>query len=67
MLLCVVERCPLYGGMICYTVFWDENICQLFRGVRCIQVAFNESSTVANCLFDDLACCQTKQINGVFR
>ena len=42
----VVERCPLYGGVIlCFTVFWDENICPLFGGVRCAKVSVNGGST----------------------
>ena len=43
----VEERCPLYGGVIlCFTVFWDENICPLFGGVRCAEVSVNGGSTV---------------------
>ena len=43
----VVKRCPLYGGVIpCFTVFWDENICPLFGGVRCAEVSVNGGSTV---------------------
>ena len=33
--LSVVDRCPLYGGVIfCHTIFWNENIChcRLFGG-----------------------------------
>ena len=42
----VVERCPLYGGVIlCFTVFWDENNCPLFGGVRCTEVSVNGGST----------------------
>ena len=43
----VVERCPLYGGVIpCFTVLWDENICPLFGGVCCSEVSVNGGSTV---------------------
>ena len=43
----VVERCPLYGGVIlCFTLFWDENICPLFGGVRCAEVSVNGGSSV---------------------
>ena len=43
----VVERCPLYGGVIlCFTIFWDENICPLFGGVRCSEVSVNGGSTI---------------------
>ena len=43
----VVERCPLYGGVtFCHSVFWDENICPLFGGVRCIEMSVNGDSTV---------------------
>ena len=45
----VVERHPLYGGVIlCFTVFLDENICPLFGGVRCAEVSVNGGSTVFN-------------------
>ena len=45
----VIERCPLYGGVIlCFTVFWDENICPLFGGVRCAEVSVNGGSTVVH-------------------
>ena len=49
----VVERCPLYGGVIlCFTVCWDENICPLFGGVRCAEMSVNGGSTVLrNALF----------------
>ena len=47
----VVERCALYGGVIlCFTVFWDENICPLFEGVRCAEVSVNGGSTVVRFL-----------------
>ena len=43
----VVERCPLYGGVVFYdTVFWEENIRPLFGGSRCIEVSVNGSSTL---------------------
>ena len=43
----VVERCPLHGGVtFCDSVFWDDNICPLFGGVRCIEVSVNGGSTV---------------------
>ena len=29
----------------CHSVFWDENICPLFGGVRCIEVSVNGGST----------------------
>ena len=47
----VVERCPLYGGVIlCFTVFWDENICPLFGSVRCAEVSVNGGSIV--CVYE---------------
>ena len=50
----VTERCPLYGCVIlCFTVFWDENICPLFGGVRCAEVSVNGGSTVAYIHEDD--------------
>ena len=37
----------MYGGItFCHSVFWDENICPLFGGVRCIEVSVNGDSTV---------------------
>ena len=37
----------MYGGFIlCHDVFWDENICRLFRGVRCMEVSVNGGSAV---------------------
>ena len=52
MLSSVVERCPLYGGVtFCHSVFWDENICPLFGGVRCIEVSVNGGSTVSEHLY----------------
>ena len=48
MLLSVVERCPLYGGVtVCKTQFWDSNICPLFGDVRCIEVSFDGGSAVS--------------------
>ena len=53
----VVERCPLYGGVtFCHSVFWDENICPLFGGVRCIEVSVNGGSTVFYILATKFAC-----------
>ena len=47
MLLSVVSRCPLYGGVnVCRTQFWDSNICPSFGGVRCIEVSVDGGSTV---------------------
>ena len=31
-----------------YTLFWDKDICLLFRGVRCIEVSTNGGFIVAN-------------------
>ena len=43
----VVERCPLYVGVIlCFTVLWDENICPLFGDVRCAEVSVNGGLSV---------------------
>ena len=37
----------MYGGVtFCHSVFWDENICPLFGGVRCIEVSVSGGSTV---------------------
>ena len=47
MLLSVVERCLLFGGVIfCHTFFRDENIFPLFGLVRCVGVSINGGSTV---------------------
>ena len=38
----------MYGGVtFCHSVFWDENICPLFGGVRYIEVSVNGGSTVS--------------------
>ena len=39
-------RHPLYGDVICFhTVFRDESICPLFRGVRCVKVSVDGGAT----------------------
>ena len=41
------ERSPLIGDAIfCHTVFWDENICPVLEGVRCIEMTENGGATV---------------------
>ena len=51
MLMSDVERYPLYGSASFYhTGLWDEKICPLFGGVRCIEVvSVNGDSTVFCC------------------
>ena len=45
-LLSVVERCLLYGGVIFFNaVFWGKNICLLFRDVHCIEVSVSKGPT----------------------
>ena len=37
----------MYGSVIsCHTVVWDENICPLFSGVRCVDVSVDGSSFI---------------------
>ena len=45
MLLSIEERYPLYGDVIFrHAVFWDEDICSLFRDVCCIEVSLNRQN-----------------------
>ena len=46
-LLSVVERCPLHGGVILFhTAFWETMICSLFGDVHYIEMSVIGGSIV---------------------
>ncbi len=43
---CPFQKCPLYCGLFLQrNDFWDENICPLFGGVRCIEISVDGDFT----------------------